>query len=238
MVGVGYGKGADLPEASVRWVSAAEVWAQMEASGSSSRAPLLLLDARDTTEFEAGTLPGATSLAQNALMFEREKDPRVRSILESVLADASREVVLFANTAGTGGMVAGRDVWVMAFFHELGVPLDRMARLQGGLNGWRQASLPVELPSRAGALGLHNSLEALLSAAGVPQHFARLDAAGETLPSCAVLVAQGRAAMLNRFSALGLGLADRHKLAGIFSKAVREGAFGEAASEAAAILVS
>ena len=47
--------------------------------------------------------------------------------------------VLFANTAGRHGMTAGRDVWVMAFLREIGVPLERMARLEGGLNGWRAA---------------------------------------------------------------------------------------------------
>jgi hypothetical protein len=59
MVGVSYGKGASLPEGEVRWVSPEDV-ERMQKSGKRLR----LFDARDTQEWEAGSVPGAESLPQ------------------------------------------------------------------------------------------------------------------------------------------------------------------------------
>jgi len=223
MGGVSYGKGVDLPEGSVRWISGFDTHTRIAGGGRP-----WLLDARDSAEHYAGTLPGATSLAQNMLMLQRNE--RVQMVLDAILADESREIILFANTAGVGGLLAGRDLWVMAFLHELGVPFGRMARLDGGFYGWCDASLPVEMPRRPDTLDVQSSLESLLVVTGLPHVQSQLSAAGETLQSCAALSAKPRAEVLEHLKELGLELADRAKLAGVLAKASREGAFGDIAS--------
>jgi rhodanese-related sulfurtransferase len=221
MVGVGYGKGVDLPEGSVRWIAVSDAQVRIETA-----APWLL-DARDAVEYQAGTLPGTTHLAQNSLMFE-SRSGHVQRTLDDILADASRDIILFANTAGVGGMTAGRDLWVLAFLHELGVPCSRMMRLEGGFNNWQDAGRAVEVPCRPDALEVQESLEPLLVAAGLPHLFPLLDASGETLASCAALAALPRSAMLEYLTRLKIGLNDRQRLAGVLAKAYRDGAFGNA----------
>jgi hypothetical protein len=114
MVGVGYGKGAPIDEGKVRWVTPEELDG-LRAGGASLR----ILDARDDTEFQAGTIPGAMSCGQTAIMFTTGQ---VKPLLDEVVAGPEGErIVLFANTAGPNtGMTAGREVYVMSYLHELG----------------------------------------------------------------------------------------------------------------------
>jgi hypothetical protein len=225
MVVVGYGKGVDLPEGSMRWISASNAQVRIESAGCSCRTPPRpwLLDARDAAEYQAGTLPGSTHLAQTSLMLAHRSDS-VQCALDEILADESRDCKLFANTAGIGGMTAGRDLWVLAFLNELGVPCSRLMQLQGGFNG--EAGRPVEMPCRPNALAVQGSLESLLAAASMSHLFPILDAAGETLASCAVLASQPRSTVLEHMKRLDMGLADRQRLAGVQARAGRDGAFG------------
>ena len=160
MVGVGYGKGVGLPEERVRWLSPADVEAKQLAGGN-----VRFFDARDDHEWREGSVPGAESLPQTSLMFMRD---RVQPLLDDLLSGASGadELVFFANTAGRGdGMTSGRDVYVMAFLLELGLPLERMARLEGGLNGWSKSGRPTPAPASPGREHV-DTLEALLGFAG------------------------------------------------------------------------
>ena len=133
MVGVGYGKGATVDESQVRWVTADELEELR-----SREVPLRILDARDKHEFEAGSIPGAVSLAQSSIMFMVDQ---VRPLMDEILAGpADEQVVMFANTAGpNSGMTAGREVYVMAYLHELGLPMHKMERLSGGFRGWQES---------------------------------------------------------------------------------------------------
>eukprot|EP00967_Tisochrysis_lutea_P002392 scaffold2986_cov30-Tisochrysis_lutea.AAC.2 len=157
-------------------------------------------------------------------MHEQTSD-RVRSIVDELRSDPLKQIVLFANTAGVGGMVAGRDLWVMAWLNEVGIPLSRMARLGGGFNGWRDDGHEVTIPQRLDSLDTYVSLDSLLSAVGLSHLIQSLNAAGETWQSCAALAAEPRVAVLNHFKLLGIPIADRQKLAGVLARARREGAF-------------
>jgi hypothetical protein len=103
MAGVSYGKGAPVDEAQVRWLTPEDIDERI-ASG----ARLRLIDARDKDkEFCQGSLPGAISLGQTDLMFNRES----YATLIDELVRGSDEIVLFANTGGPNtGMTSGRDV--------------------------------------------------------------------------------------------------------------------------------
>ena len=117
MVGVSYGKNATLPDEQVRWLTPEEIEQRVE-KGERIR----FFDARDVMEDNMGSLPGAESLAQSSLMFAKQD---VQPILDDLLANFSTYDVLifFANTAGpNSGITSGRDVYVMAYLHELGVP--------------------------------------------------------------------------------------------------------------------
>ena len=166
MVGVGYGKGAEVDESKVRWISPEEL-EDLRARN----IPLRILDARDEEEFKQGSVPGAISMAQTSIMFAMAK---VKVIIDQLVAGPDDEqIVMFANTAGpNSGMTAGREVYVMAYLHELGAlqnpplrktcytavpPSRRCAYAQDGaalgwlpwMEGQRQVSARLE-PSAAG----------------------------------------------------------------------------------------
>ena len=106
----------------------------------------------------------------------------------------------------------------MAFLREVGVPLERMARLQGGLDGWKKAGRPTPRPAGSARAGIAD-VAALLAQAGVDTprtefSLAELDAK----------LGEGRAALLAFLKERGVSnLADRQRLANTFSKAKRDG---------------
>lgn len=102
MVGVGYGKGASLPEERVRWVSPEAIEERLQRGER-----LRFFDARDEHEYKAGSLPGAESLPQTALMFTRHT---VQPLLDDIVSGAggADDLILFANTAGKGSGMSAR----------------------------------------------------------------------------------------------------------------------------------
>lgn len=218
MAGISYGKGAALPEGSERWLSPDEI-DEGVAAGKRYR----FFDARDQKEVdEIGTIPGAEALAQSTLMFMLQQ---VQPLIDALLAGdyQADELVFFANTAGISGMSAGRELYVMAYLHEVGVPIERMARLAGGFHGWRDSGRPVQ--SSFGAPGgAFVGLDAFLAQANLG-HLAALLGGGErTLRGCAEALEASRPGFLNELKALGVSaLADRQALCNALGKARREG---------------
>lgn len=108
----------------------------------------------------------------------------------------------------------------MAYLIELGVPLERMARLEGGLQGWAKSGRAVPPPASA-ASSATISLEALLVEAGLADPSPL--PASVTLGQLDDLLSQDRPTLLNFLKDSGVGLAGRQKLANALAKAKREG---------------
>jgi len=162
------------------------------------------------------------SCGQTAIMFTTGQ---VKPLLDEVVAGPEGErIVLFANTAGPNtGMTAGREVYVMSYLHELGVPMEKMARLSGGFFGWQKSGRPVEMPGAAAARV--DDLESFLADAQLAHLEPTL--ANETLRGLADDAVANRTAFLQRLKELGVSkLTDRQGLANALSKARRNGAFG------------
>ena len=123
-------------------------------------------------------------------------------------------------------MTSGREVYVMQFLNEVGVPLERMARLAGGLRGWTESGRSA--PPRGGhsvESAVVGSMSELLEA----NDLGRLVEATQGL-ALAELVqafeAGGRLALLKILQEVGLALPDRQKVATAVSKAMRESCAG------------
>ena len=219
MVGVGYGKGATLPDDAVRWLTPEEIEERLD-RGEKIR----LFDARDDKEYNDGSLPGAESLAQTSLMFTKE---RIQPLIDDIVSNHSTydDLVFFANTAGpNSGMTAGREVYIMAYLQELGVPLARMARLSGGLSGWKASGRPTPPSGRApDAQQAVSGLPALLESASLGHLQESL--AALTLEAAAEACLASRTAFLAALKdEYGLSkLPERQALCKALQKAVREG---------------
>ena len=216
MAGISYGKGATLPEGAMRWLSPDEIDA-LVADGRKVR----FFDARDRKEVDAlGTIPGAEELAQSTLMFTTAS---VQPLIDALLAGdyGADELVFFANTAGHEGMSAGRELFVIAYLGELGVPYGRMARLAGGFHGWKASGRLV------GSLGapveMVSGIDAFLEQAKL-SHLAAQLGDGRTLRGLAEALEASRPSFLNELKELGVSkLADRQTLCNALGKARREG---------------
>uniref|UniRef100_A0A6S9SLR0 Uncharacterized protein n=1 Tax=Chrysotila carterae TaxID=13221 RepID=A0A6S9SLR0_CHRCT len=130
--------------------------------------------------------------------------------------------VLFANTAGVGSMAAGRDLWVMAFLVELGVPLGRMSRLAGGFLGWSTSGCVVMKPEYKTFSG--GGLQTFLEQAQLSQLLDALK--DETTQNLRAVILAGRQKALAYFETKQIRLPDRQKLANALAKAEREGMLG------------
>ena len=220
MVGVSYGKGATLQDDAVRWLTPEEVEERLE-----RHEKIRLFDARDEKEYEDGSLPGAESLAQSSLMFTKD---RLQPLLDDLVSNHSTfdDLVFFANTAGpNAGMTAGREVFIMCYLQELGVPLASMARLSGGLHGWKATGRPTPPSGRA-------ATDAQQAVSGLPA-FLESTSLGHLQESLAALTLEAAAAacLASRTDFLaalkdeyGLSkLPERQALCKALQKAVREG---------------
>lgn len=217
----GFGESKLVAEAEIRFVDADELqgWRQQGRR-------IVLLDVRERSDYQGGTIVGAENLPQGDIYINREA---AMPLVEAVAAQAAEsELVLFANTGGSDGMMASRDLYVLSILAELGgVPVERMVRLRGGLNGWKAAGLPVE-PALAPAPAKATSLVALLDAAGLA-HLAE-PLADVSLGQLADVLAEGRSHLLELAKAKGVKLPDRQKLAKALS---RNQAAADSASAAA-----
>ena len=226
--GATYGGAADFnkfAEEQVRWITVNELQ-ERQASGDA----LVIFDVRAKADYQAGTIPGAESLPQGEMFLN------IDSMKAQILAAASRaqhaELVLFANTGGVSGPAASRDLFVLnvlALEEFGGVPLDKMLRLQGGLDAWRAAGFACVLPQKPKAA---ESLEALLEEASLSHLAAQLE--GHSLEVLQhILASGGRTALLNALKDRELKLPERQKLANAIQRTVRL-ADGEAAYAAVA----
>ena len=232
MVGVGYGKG--IGEDEERWLTPEEVEAKQQRGER-----LRFFDARHESEYAAGTLPGAESLAQTAIMFNRDA---IRTLIDDLLSGAggASDLVFFANTGGAGGsMSAGRDVYVIAFLRRLGLPLARMSRLSGGLRGWHASGRPTPKPStrsrwRPGERSFLpvDEWDGLLATAALSPLRERLRpllddrscCVGTTLSACvSIFSKEQRPGLLSHLKDAGLALADRQVLCNVIAKAITNG---------------
>ncbi len=214
MVGVSYGKGASLPEGQVRWITGEQLEERI-ARGESVR----IFDCRGVQDHAEASIRGAQSLAQTTLMFNKEK---VQALIDELVAGGgAEEAVFFGNTAGEAGYSAGRDVWVIAYLMELGVPLSSMLRLAGGLNQWVKEGRPVN-PGRALWSKKVDDVPVLLETAGVP-HLAPFVATSTSLAALAAALRDGRPELLRLLKGIGVEkLAERQAISNALAKAVRE----------------
>ena len=220
MVGVGYGKGAELPDDEVRWLTPEEI-EERQARGETIR----FFDARDPEEHAKGTLPGAESLAQTKLMFAKEV---VQPLMDDLLrgAGGADDLVFFANTAGPNwGMSAGREVFVMAYLKELGVPMERMARLRGGYSGWKASGRPSPAGGveKAAMGGGGSGFSELLDSVGLGHLNEPLAALTLEAAAAAVVASRPQFLAMLKDDYHVTKLADRQALCNSLSKAVREG---------------
>ncbi|KAL1529899.1 hypothetical protein AB1Y20_000827 [Prymnesium parvum] len=213
--GASYGAAADfnkLRDEDIRWVSAEELRRWQAAAR-----PLLLLDVRNDPERAAGTIPGSQPFSQGKLFLDwHAMQPQIDRIVAAAAEAPAVEIVLFANTGGPNGPSAGRDLYVLNFLHEMGVPLERMARLEGGFQQWRREGYEALPPPRPPAA---TSLGALLEEAGLT-HLAE-PLAGESLEHLSEVLTASRADLLSLLKDLGLQLPDRQKVTNAISRTVK-----------------
>ena len=125
---------------------------------------------------------------------------------------------MFANTGGKTGPAAGRDLYVLNFLAEVGgVGVERMVRLEGGLNGWRNAGFEVGPPPKPPPAA---SLGALLEEAGLT-HLSEPLATRSLEGLAATFADGGRTKLLDELKEIGLGLKDRQGVANAVSRAVK-----------------
>jgi hydroxyacylglutathione hydrolase len=89
----------------------------------------LVLDVRETAEFEQGHVPGAVSIPQADLALRLDELPRERDLL-------------IVCEGGTRSLRAAK------FLKQVGFP--NVTNMQGGTSGWIAAGLPIETPSPSG----------------------------------------------------------------------------------------
>lgn len=212
--GATYGASGDFnkfDEAQIRWVSVDELHAWI----ADKHRPLALFDVRDAADYAAGSIPGARHLPQGDMFMGLEA--YTPKILEELAAAKDADLVLFANTGGGGGAAAGRDLYVLNVFAEIGgVGVERMVRLTGGLSAWKAAGYELSTPPKPTAAA---NLDAMLAEADL-SHLA--DAlAGQSLDGLTEALKSGRTHLLEKLKELGLKLPDRQKCANAVGRVVK-----------------
>ena len=100
----------------------------------------VVVDVRSAQDYGRAHLPGAASLCYASLVVALESQ---RPALET-LAASGRGIMTYANTGGSEGPSTSRDLMAMSALVEVaGVHPARLARLEGGLDAWRAAGLPL-----------------------------------------------------------------------------------------------
>jgi rhodanese-related sulfurtransferase len=214
-----------IDESLVRWCPAADAL-ERQTDGA------IFLDTREPPEFYEGTLPGALLLGQSALMFDRDAQRPLLDELKIAAVEARREIILFGNTAGPAGGHCGRDLWVLNFLWEVEqVPIDRLARLEGGLRRWRDDGRPLQ-PGRtrhalddvgsAGGDAERSAWLVLLERSGLSHLASELSDDISCAACYEVLRAGGRPALLCWLQQKGCSkLVERQKLSSVIAKSLR-----------------
>lgn len=90
----------------------------------------LLLDVRETDEFTAGHIPGATHISRGLLEFKMSNTPE--------LAARDLGIVLYCKTSGRAALAA-------SVLHEMGYL--KVKSIAGGFDAWVEAGKPVTKPA-------------------------------------------------------------------------------------------
>ena len=136
-----YGLYNSIDAGSVVELAPEDAWALLSDHGDE----WIVADVRSEQDYKMAHLPGATSVCYASLVVALDA---MRPALERIRA-SQRGVLLYANTGGSEGQSTSRALMAMSCLVEVGgVPLARLARLEGGFDAWRRADLPL---SGAGA---------------------------------------------------------------------------------------
>ena len=106
--------------AQIKEVSPKEAWDAMSGD-------VRVLDVRETSEFEAGRLPGAVNIPRGILEF------RIGEVQEFVKKDVP--IVLYCRTGGRAALAT-------LALNQIGYT--NVVSVTGGIMGWEQSGLPVE----------------------------------------------------------------------------------------------
>jgi len=178
---------------------------------------LQVIDAREASEFEKGTVRGAHRLGKSDLMFHPDEE-WIKALVRS-LVDSTDSICVLSGE-GMVGQNTSRDLFVIWYLHESGVPLTRMGRLIGGFRAWSAANLPLELVRPPGVA----DVDELLQSAQVPEAVGQqLAAAGTSLQTLLALHAsKGRAGVLAHCTSIGVAtLKDRQAIANAVGRTSR-----------------
>lgn len=185
---------------------------------------LRLFDTRPAADFERGTIRGASGLASGGSTGRDRFPERVAQQLAARARDEPAEELVFCAAACSSHELDRQDqtsdVFLLDLLFFLGVPHERLWRLEGGYGAWEASGGALETPPR-GADAVAD-LPSLLAAEGL-SHLEGL-VAGETLERMLATLADegGRLALLALLKTLGVAkLSERQRLASACAKARR-----------------
>ena len=102
---------------------------------------VIVIDAREASQFDEGTIAGARRLGKSDLLFSSSA-AWVQALVQELVA-SNGPIIVFSEY-GMVGQNTGRDIFVIWYLHESGVALSRLGRLIGGIRAWMAANLPLE----------------------------------------------------------------------------------------------
>lgn len=103
---------------------------------------ILVIDVRDESSIRAsGTVPGAAAISAGSLLYKADNEVP-EEWRDARLADRSRPIITQCDL-GPLSAIAAKNLQDMGFTN--------VSYLEGGIQGWKQAGLPTESSSEAGA---------------------------------------------------------------------------------------
>ncbi|MEN9724472.1 MAG: hypothetical protein RJB38_2458 [Pseudomonadota bacterium] len=109
-------------KATIRETTVAEVAARLKAGEK-----LCLVDTREDDEWRSGHIPGALHLGKGVI----ERD------IEETIPDHAAEIILYCG-GGFRSAIAAESLQQMGY--------TRVISMDGGIRGWKDAGLPLEMP--------------------------------------------------------------------------------------------
>ncbi|KAF1711379.1 sulfurtransferase [Pseudoxanthomonas kalamensis DSM 18571] len=105
--------------------------AQLAAEGLESAT---LVDVREAAEYATGHLPGAVNIPRGLIEFQIEALPAGGCVTDPALSAKDRPLLLYCLSGGRSALAA-RNLQLLGF--------TAVKSLDGGINAWRAAGLPV-----------------------------------------------------------------------------------------------